>query len=119
MGYNQKGLSGNNVFANNRQLADAIIRGNNTSYEILPWGTELQIGDIIQVGNMSSKLGPHHAAMVTGFNSFGQPLVTQTNAGSAGMEDRDINSHKAYVRVVSRGNDDGDPYTPGIQPQGL
>lgn len=117
--YNQSELSGNNVYANNKQLVDAIQRRQNTSYEILPWGSQLKIGDIIQVGTSKSKTGPHHAAMVTGFNTFGQPLVTQTNAGTAGIDDRDINSHSAYVRVVNRGNDDDDPNTPGIQPQGL
>ena len=57
--------------------------------------------------------------MVTGFDWLGRPKVTATNAGTAGIDDRAIDSHKEYIRILQRANDDGDLQTPGIQPQGL
>ena len=121
-GYKQDGLSSSNqnVFANNIQLANDAMNNPNSSYELLPFkGTKLQIGDIIQIGKSGEgRRGPHHAVMVTGFNIFGTPLVTQTNADTAGMDDRDINSLWSYLGVLgaSLGDDEGKP---GYQPQGL
>ena len=123
--FDQEDLSsarrGKVVFANNRQLAQSIKNNSDSPYEILPWkGTKLKVGDIIQIGTSDSKIGPHHAVMVTGFNMFGIPQITQTNAGEAGMNDRDIGSTTKYIYTLLAGRfGDGDPNTPGTQPQGL
>ena len=122
--FDQENLSsakrGKVVFANNRQLAQSIKNSSDSPYEILPFDEDsLRVGDIIQVGTSDSKIGPHHAVMVTGFDWKGSPKVTYTNAGTAGIDDRVIGSVSGYKKILSMRNDDGDPNTPGIQPQGL
>jgi hypothetical protein len=53
--------------------------------------------------------------MVTGFNALGIPQITQTNAGTAGMDDRDIGSSLSYLGTLLAGRfGDGDEETPGL-----
>ena len=123
-GYKQDGLnsSNQNVFANNIQLANDAMNNPNSSYELIPFNPLLdkpQVGDIIQIGRSGEgRRGPHHAVMVTGFNFMGDPKVTQTNADTAGIDDRGIDSYIDYEKVLlaALGDDKG---LPGYQPQGL
>ena len=86
--YTASGSYGDNMrYSNNKQLADAILAGKDTGYEIVEPG-DYKVGDIIQLGRSEKNNYPHHAQMVTD-TFLGYPKLAQTQAEGYGPGDKE------------------------------
>lgn len=117
--YTASGAYGDNMrYTNNRQLANDILAGKDTGYEIVD-DDNYKVGDIIQLGKSTNKSYPHHAEMV--IDTFmGYPKLAQTQAEGYGPKDKETSGISAWnnflgMQIASLGRHDNGKLNQGLQ----
>lgn len=86
--YTASGAYGDNMrYSSNVQMANDILSGKDTGYELVEPGN-YKVGDIIQLGRSEKNNQPHHAQMVTD-TFLGYPKLAQTQAEGYGPSDKE------------------------------